>query len=107
MARSLFTIQHQLSFKDAQKKIERILKRKKFDMQLLNNGELVWQRGKGVFTAMKFIKVDYAPNQIQLYAWIQMGSGTSRGRELGLRGISGVLPKMQLFNLISGIKKAF
>ncbi len=107
MARSSFTIQYTCSFEEAQQKVETILKEKGFQLQTIKTGEYAWKCGVGALTAMKFIKVEYAPNQIELSAWIQTGFAGFGGEELALTGFSGALPKRQLMNIIEEIKRMF
>ena len=107
MARSTFTIPYQCSFEEAQKKVESILQGNGYHPQVNKTGENVWKNGVGMLTAMKFVKVEYGPGQIQLSAWVQVGIGSVGGGEMDLNGVVGAIPKKQLLKLIEKIKQAF
>lgn len=107
MARSQFTINYQCSFDEAQRKVEYVLQRKGFHQETIKSGEHVWKKGIGFFTAMKFIKVDYAADKILLSAWVQVGLGSIGGGEMDLTGVTGAIPKKQLMKVIEEIKQAF
>ena len=55
-------------------------------------------------SAMKFVKVEYAPNEVVLSAWIQVGIGNVGGGEMDLTGLAGALPKKQLMDVLEQIK---
>ncbi len=107
MARSSFTIPYRCSFHEAQQKVESILQSKGYHTQVIKSGEHVWKCGNGILTAMKFVKVEYAPDKILLSAWVQIGLGSLGGGEMDLTGVTGALPKKQLMKLVEEIKQAF
>jgi len=59
-------------------------------------GEQVWKKGTGLATAMQYMKIEYAENEVVVYAWIQMGVGDIGGKEHELKGIVGAIPKKNL-----------
>ena len=107
MSRTLVKIQFNCSFEEANKKVENILFLRGFQQTTLRTGETVWKNGSGLLTAMKFIKVEYAQNEIVLSAWTQVGVGKVGGEEMDLTGIVGALPKKQLIKVIEAIKNLF
>ncbi len=107
MSRSNFTIQHNLSFAEAQNKVLSVLQNNSFNEKTLKTGETVWKNGTGLMTAMKFIKVEYAQNSITIYAWVQTGIGDIGGGEMDLTGFVAALPKKQLLKVIEEIKTLF
>lgn len=107
MARSSFSIDYDCNFSQAQQKVESILVQHNFQPKQLKTGESVWKNGVGMATAMKFIKVEYSPNTIQLSAWVQIGIGSLGGGEMDLNGVVAALPKKQLLSIIEEILHAF
>lgn len=107
MARTTFNLTYKCSFDEAQQKVESILLSKGFQQKTLKTGETVWKNGTGMMTAMKFIKVEYSSNTINLSAWVQAGLGSIGGAEMDLTGITGALPKKQLMKVLEEIKASF
>lgn len=84
------------------RKIEMILLSHKY--RLINeNGEKVWKRGVGFWTAMKYIKVEFSMNNtVVLYGWIRPFAGS----EQDLNGVVGAIPKKKVMNVIREIQNA-
>jgi hypothetical protein len=68
-------------------------------------GELVWKKGDGILTAMRFVKLDYQPGVLILSCWIAGGIGNLIGREQPLEGVVGAVPKMSLRKTFENIQK--
>lgn len=106
MARSTFEIKFSCGHEQAKQQIEAILRQKNFHLETLKTGETVWKCGVGLLTAMKFIKVEYGNQRISLSAWVQVGIGSTGGREMALDGFTAAIPKKQLMKTIEEIKCA-
>ncbi len=78
-----------------------------FSEKKIKTGESVWKNGTGLMTAMKFIKVEYAQNNITISAWVQTGVGNVGGNEMDLTGFVAAIPKKQLLKVIEEIKSNF
>lgn len=67
------------------------------------NGENVWKNGIGFWTAMKYIKIEYADaSTVVISGWIRpMG-----GSDMNLEGFVGAIPKKQVMNVIKEIQAA-
>ena len=55
--------------------------------------ELVWKKGTGFATAMKFIQLTYQPNLLVISAWTSSGIGSLTFFEMSLDGGYGLIPK--------------
>ena len=67
-------------------------------------GEQIWKKGTGLGTAMQFLKIEYAPGEVVVYGWIQMGVGDIGGQEHELKGIVAFIPKKNLLSRIDKIE---
>ncbi len=86
---------------NANRKITRILSSHNYN-NIVENNEKVWKCGVGFLTAMKYIKVDFSDNAVEISGWIRpMG-----GKEQDLKGFVGGLPKKQVMNVIKEIQTA-
>lgn len=64
---------------------------------LTENGEHVFKCGKGFWTAMKYIKIEYAPNNlVTFFGWVR----STLGREQDLKGFSCAAEKKQVLSLM-------
>jgi len=72
-----------------------MLRREGFNAKEIN-GETCWKKGTGLATAMQYVKVEYAENELLLYGWIQAGVGDLAGSEMALIGVVGAIPKKKL-----------
>lgn len=106
MSRSQFQISYHCSFEQAKRTIENILLQKNYHPITSKSRENVWKNGSGLLTAMKFLKVEYGQNQVQLSAWVQVGLGSLGGKEIALDGVTGAIPKKQLMRLVERIQSA-
>lgn len=106
-SRTVVTIPYHCTLDEAQQKANVFLTGSGFKQTTIPTGELVWKKGTGMMTAMQFLKLDYAPNEITLSAWIQAGVGSLTGGEMPLTGVVGALPKRQLLGVIERLKALF
>lgn len=67
--------------------------------------ELVWKKGDGLLTYMRFIKLDYQPGVLILSCWVASGIGNMVGREWPLEGFYGWAAKISLRNTFDNIQK--
>lgn len=59
-----------------------------------NNGpEIVWKWGDGFFTSLRYIKLDYQPQELIISAWFAANSGILLQTETSLEGKLGIIPK--------------
>lgn len=64
---------------------------------IIENNENVWKCGVGFWTAMKYIKIEFAPNNIMVVSgWIRPIAGS----EQDLNGFVAAIPKKQVMNVI-------
>lgn len=71
-------------------------------VQKLVNNEPVWQKGVGIMTLRKFIKVEAQGNMVFIAGWVKGFTGM----EGELRGAYGALPKQQVKGLMNDIAAA-
>ena len=62
--------------------------------------ELVWKKGTGMATSMKYIKLFYQPNMLVITGWTCDGIGSITVNEHPLKGIFGAVPKQSCMNTI-------
>ena len=55
--------------------------------------EVVWKKGIGLASAMKFIELLYQPNLLTIVAWVSSGIGSWTTSEMSLKGVFGSVPK--------------
>ncbi len=68
---------------------------------IIENNEYVWKKGVGFWTAIKYVKIEYAPNNIvAISGWIRMVAD----KERDLSGFIGMVPKKQLQNLLDELR---
>lgn len=68
---------------------------------ICENNEIVWKRGIGFLSAIKYIKIEYAENNtIIVSGWIR----PMFGNEQALYGTVGALPKSQVMRVIKEIQ---
>lgn len=106
-SRTVVTIPYHCTLDEAQQKASVFLTGSGFKQTTIPTGELVWKKGTGMMTAMQFLKLDYAPDEITLSAWIQAGVGSLTGGEMPLTGVVGAVPKRQLLGVIERLKALF
>lgn len=68
-------------------------------------GELVWKKGDGILTYMRFMKLDYQPGVLILSGWVAGGLGNFVGREYELSGFFAALPKKLAKSTFDNIQK--
>lgn len=68
-------------------------------------GELVWKKGTGFLTAMRFMKLDYQPSVLILSGWVAGGFFDMIGREMELQGAAAALPKKLAKTTFDNIQK--
>lgn len=105
MSRTIVKVAYSCGFDAAQNKVTAILSSNGFAEKTIGTGETVWKKGNGLMSAMKYVKVEYAPNEVVLSAWVQVGIGSIGGGEMDLTGVAGALPKKQLMNVLDEIKQ--
>ena len=99
MARSTFQIQYS-NPNGLMEYLSSLLQSKGYKY-ITENNEYVWKCGVGFWTAMKYIKIEFAPNNIMLVSgWIR----PMLGSEQDLNGMVGALPKKQVMNVIQQIQ---
>ena len=99
MARSTFTLKY-TSFEGLYDRIAVLLMSKGYK-NITENNENVWKCGIGFWTAMKYIKLEFAPNNtLVVSGWIRAVIGS----EMDLNGMAGGLPKKQVLNVIREIQ---
>ncbi|MBQ9413795.1 MAG: hypothetical protein IJU16_01570 [Clostridia bacterium] len=65
------------------------------------NNENVWKNGMGMLTAMKYVKIEFAPNNtIVLSGWVRAVAGG----EMDLNGFVGAIPKKQVMNVLQELQ---
>ena len=63
--------------------------------------ELVWKKGTGFATAMKFIKLEYQPNMLIISGWICPGMFTLTICEVSLKsGLYAAIPKKSCMKVV-------
>lgn len=65
--------------------------------------ELVWKKGTGFATAMKFIKLMYQPNMLLINAWTSSGIGSLTIGEMSLTGGFGAIPKKSCMKTVEKV----
>lgn len=68
-------------------------------------GELVWKKGIGFLTAMRFMKLDYQPGVLILSGWVAGGFADLIGREMPLEGAVAAVPKKMAKTTFDNIQK--
>ncbi len=101
MARTIFKIEFS-NFKTAEHTCKTILISNNFKRTLVKS-EQIWKKG-GTFMGGQCIKIDYSENHIILSAWITPFFGGEE--EYSIEGLSAIIPKKQLLNVIEQIKLA-
>lgn len=104
MARTIYRFNYTRDFAFAKNNIEAILVQNGFTLKNVNN-EIVWKKGKGLLTAMQYVKVEYAERDCTVSGWVQIGLGSIGGNEMDLKGFTGAVPKKMLKNIIEHIGK--
>ena len=84
--------------KNSYAEIGRFLKEKKF-VHKNSDGEILFQKGNGVWVAPSFIKVSYSADVVQVEAWIDVMGG-----EQDLEGFSGAAVKKTLKKIVSHVE---
>lgn len=69
--------------------------------EMQENGEWIWQKGDGFWTMSRKIKLEYDGDNLIVWAWIE----SFFGKEKGLSGFVGALPKSQVLNVIKTIRE--
>ncbi len=95
MARTTLTLTY-TDINGLQDNLAALLKSKGYK-NINENNENVWKCGIGFWTAIKYIKIEFAQNNsIVISGWIRPAFGS----EQNLEGIVGALPKKQVMNVI-------
>lgn len=95
MARTTITLKYK-NFDGLQNRLSALLQQKGYK-NLNENNENIWKCGVGFWTAVKYIKIEFAENNTLLISgWIR----PMAGGEQDLNGIVGALPKKQVMNVI-------
>ena len=101
MSRSCFTFSCR-SFQEAKNQIENVLRSNGYSLKN-ENGEIVWKKGSGWLTAMKYVKYEFTGDKtVQIYGWVR----PMASQEQNLDGVVCALPKRQVLNLIQAIGNA-
>lgn len=80
--------------------VERTLTKNNYK-SITENNESVWKNGKGFWTAMKYIKIEFSENNTVLISgWIRPAGGS----EQDLNGVIAALPKKQVMNVIKELQ---
>ena len=88
------------TFDGLQDRIASLLQSKGYK-KINENNEIVWKCGVGFWTAIKYIKIEFAENHTLLISgWIR----PIAGKEQDLNGFIGALPKSQVMNVIKEIQ---
>ena len=101
MSRSTFKAPYTGSFDTLRPLLERAAKDEGFSEKDYD-GERVWKKGSGLFSAIKYIKFEFAEQELIIRAWVQSGAS---GTELDLSGLYGAFPKKQLTKTVEKIMK--
>ncbi len=107
MSRTMVDINYSCGADAARAKTDNIFMSNGYKQKTLSSGEVVWKKGTGMLTAMKFAKVDYYENKMIISAWVSMGVGSAHAGEMNLEGAFGVIPKRSLKDVIEKVKNAF
>lgn len=101
MARTTIKVTY-TNLRETNQKIANILTSHKYK-NIDENNENVWKCGVGFWTAMKYIKIEFAENNTLLISgWIRAVAGA----EQDLAGFVGAVPKKQVMNVIEQIQSA-
>ena len=99
MSRTVVNMNYR-NFQGLQERIFGLLQSRGYK-NIIENNENVWKCGVGFWTAMKYVKIEYAPNNtLVVSGWIRPVMGS----EKDLSGTVGLVPKKQVMNLISEIQ---
>ncbi len=107
MARSIYVVPYTCTPEEALRRTEVILNARGYHPHIQPSGEPVWKKGTGLMTAMHFIKVEYAPNAMQVSGWVQAGIGNAGLNEMNLDGVVACIPKKAVKKVIEEIQRAF
>ena len=107
MSRSMFDIHYKCGADAARKKTDSIFMSNGYKQKTLRSGEVVWKKGIGLLTAMKFAKVEYYEEKMIIYGWVSMGIGSVHVGEMNLEGAFGIIPKRSLKDVLDKVKNAF
>ena len=100
MARTIITTKY-TTFEGLQDRLFSLLQSKGYK-NITENNENVWKCGVGFWTAIKYIKIEFAENNTLLISgWIRPMAGS----EQDLNGIIGALPKKQVINVIRELQE--
>jgi len=79
--------------------VDKLLKEKKF-VYRNRDGEMLYQKGKGVWVAPQFIKLTFTAQTVRVEAWID-----AFGDEQGLEGLVGSAAKAPLKKLVAQVEQ--
>lgn len=95
MARTTIGIQYR-AFPQVRSYIDGVLHSSGYQ-ELMQDNEVIWKKGIGFLTAIKYMKVEFGlNNMVYLSGWIQVVGGT----EQDLNGFAAGIPKKQVLNLM-------
>lgn len=83
--------------------IKQILTANGYKEVTYKKNEIVWKKGTGMLTAMRFIKLDYQGNMLCVSGWICSGIGSLTFGEHALKGFYGWAIKKLVKNDINQI----
>lgn len=99
MARTIIKTNY-TNFDGLQNRLSNLLQQKGYK-NINENNENVWKCGVGFWTAMKYIKIEFAENNtLVISGWIR----PMAGNEQDLNGVVCILPKKQVMNVIKEIQ---
>lgn len=99
MARTIVEVNYS-NFEDTRNKIVNLLQKNGYK-NITENNENVWKCGIGFLTAMKYIKIEFAPNMtLVISGWVRPVLGS----EQSLDGVVCCIPKRQVMSVINQIQ---
>lgn len=99
MARSMFQTEYK-NFENTRDQIATFLTQKGYKLKNEKN-ETVWKCGVGFWTAMKYVKIEFAANNTLIVSgWIR----PALCGEQDLNGFVGAIPKKQVMSVIQQIQ---
>ncbi len=98
MARTIKSIEYKVNKEELITNINSILSSNEFK-PFNYNGESVYKKGVGFWTAAKYIKIEFIENKVNISGWVK-NFGVS---ESNLEGFVGVIPKSTVTKVINDI----
>lgn len=88
------------SYEKTDTNARQILTQRKFKEKLAN-GERIWQKGDGMITQARCIKLEYGEGVLKIWGWVE----TIPGVEQSLKGFLGAAGKGQVLEAIAEIRQ--